>query len=298
VKGFHHITKLPGGVSACIVPVGRKEVQGHVTPVVPFLGIKLMNGQKLDNRDPELLEVRDLFDKTGKSSPLLRADSRIGPGGKPLDVEFVDDEIMTVTRARVRIPGERLLNSRETPQRCHPIRWLGLFGGFAAETGRKEDGASERVQEHFASVEAVPLGWVVRAVNPVPVKSCSAQLFFRHQAVPYQAGLVKNGVKCIFMDRFDEIIFGIEKKGYASGVPREEGKIKAPLRFDPGRSQGPWRTLNFFPLIDNLKGAISFQHGSTDCSDYSCLLNDPFPFSIDTKEGTLLDEILRRTEWN
>jgi hypothetical protein len=48
-------------------------MERHVSPVVTFLGVELLDWKKLDNRDTEIFEIGDFLNESGKSAPLRRS---------------------------------------------------------------------------------------------------------------------------------------------------------------------------------------------------------------------------------
>ncbi len=61
VESLHHLAKLPGGLAAGIVPMGGKEIEDHVAPVVALLRIELMDRKQLHNRYSKVLEIWDFL---------------------------------------------------------------------------------------------------------------------------------------------------------------------------------------------------------------------------------------------
>ena len=78
MKRLHHVLEfevlLVVVAVTGILRVRREEVQRHVAPVVALLRIALKNRHQLDNRDPEFLQIRDLFHQSG-----------IRPGARGID---------------------------------------------------------------------------------------------------------------------------------------------------------------------------------------------------------------------
>src|SRR5215813_4169691 len=69
MKSLHHVSELKMLLivvaCACVLGVGREEIQGHVAPVVVLVGIALKNRHQFDNGYPELLEIGNLLDYPG-----------------------------------------------------------------------------------------------------------------------------------------------------------------------------------------------------------------------------------------
>ena len=59
-----------------VLLVRREEVQRHVAPVIALLRIELLDGQQLDDRDAEILEVGNLFRHAGEGAALAPASRR------------------------------------------------------------------------------------------------------------------------------------------------------------------------------------------------------------------------------
>src|SRR5258708_12308342 len=56
-----------------ITKVRTKKTEGHITPVVVFLWIKLVNRHQLDNGHPEINKLRDLLANSGQTSSTFAA---------------------------------------------------------------------------------------------------------------------------------------------------------------------------------------------------------------------------------
>src|SRR5260221_13554999 len=74
-----------------ITKVRTKKTEGHITPVVVFLWIKLGNGHQLDNCLPEINKVQDLLDKSRESSSTFAGYAKAGTSGKAPHMHFVND---------------------------------------------------------------------------------------------------------------------------------------------------------------------------------------------------------------
>ena len=96
----------------------RKEVQRHVAPIVAFLGIALEYGHEFDNCDPEVFQIRDLFNhaRIGARSRCMHAG--IGILGETLHVQFVDDRIRFRPRRYIFDPVKRNATYWQDSQRC------------------------------------------------------------------------------------------------------------------------------------------------------------------------------------
>src|ERR1700745_1780966 len=91
-----------------IAKVWTEEIEGHVSPVIVFLWIKLVNWHQLDNGHPEINEVWDLLDNSGESSSTFGGDPTTGTSGKTPDMHFVNDRVRIMTGRRNRrqlVPG-------------------------------------------------------------------------------------------------------------------------------------------------------------------------------------------------
>src|SRR5260221_6378883 len=85
-----------------IAKVWTEEIEGHVSPVIVFLWIKLVNWHQLDDGHPEINEVRDLLDNSGESSSTFGGDSTAGTCGESPHVHFVNDRVRIMTGRRNR----------------------------------------------------------------------------------------------------------------------------------------------------------------------------------------------------
>ncbi len=93
--------------------------------------------------------------------------------------------------------------------------------------------------------------------------------------MPYQAGLIEDGVKDILLDRVDRIVFLIEEEGDTFGMPRKEGEVVPLLRCDPCGPEGPRGALYSFPVITDLKTAVALYHDSAQVSRSGCSVQYP-----------------------
>jgi hypothetical protein len=68
------------------------------------LWIVLKNRHQLDDRDPEFLQIWDLFHQAGIGAGPRRIYAGVGVLGEALDVKFVDDRVRLGTRLPVSCP--------------------------------------------------------------------------------------------------------------------------------------------------------------------------------------------------
>src|SRR5260370_2948006 len=80
-----------------ITKVRTKKTEGHITPVVVFLWIKLVNWHQLDNGHPEINKVRNLLDNSGESSSTFGGYAPARPSRKSPHMHFVHDLIPVLT---------------------------------------------------------------------------------------------------------------------------------------------------------------------------------------------------------
>ena len=73
--------------------MGREEVQRHVAPVIALLRIELVDREKLDDCDAQILKVRNLLGHTGKRAAFRCGDPGVRARGESFDMQFVDDGI-------------------------------------------------------------------------------------------------------------------------------------------------------------------------------------------------------------
>src|SRR5258708_32222549 len=85
-----------------ITKVRTKKTEGHITPVVVFLWIKLVNRHQLDNGHPEINKVRDLLDNSGESSSTFGGYATSGTSGESPHMHFVNDRVRVMTGRRNR----------------------------------------------------------------------------------------------------------------------------------------------------------------------------------------------------
>src|SRR5260370_7944340 len=83
-----------------ITKVRTKKTEGHITPVVVFLWIKLVNRHQLDNGHPEINKVRDLLDNSGESSSTFGGYATAGTSGKSPHMHFVNHRSPLITHHR------------------------------------------------------------------------------------------------------------------------------------------------------------------------------------------------------
>jgi hypothetical protein len=181
-------------------------------------------------------------------------------------MQFVDDQIVGMARAKVFIPDGGMSVFGEHPQGRKAIGWPGSFGGVTVKARREKHGGSERVQEHLLPVEPMSPGWIAGPIDAIGIESRPAELLFGHQTVPYQAGLIEDGVEGIPIDRVRGIIFRVEKERDTLCMPRKESKIIAVSGFDPGNPEGPRCSFYSFPFMDDLETAVSLNHGRAQVS--------------------------------
>ena len=97
VKGLHHGAKLvvlaTGRLRHRVGMVRGEEVQRHIAPGIPFLGVVLKDRHQLDDGDAQFLEVRNLFNEARVGAAGLRRDPGIRVLGESLDMQFVDDGV-------------------------------------------------------------------------------------------------------------------------------------------------------------------------------------------------------------
>src|SRR3970040_765602 len=110
VQRLHHISEFRLRVVAvCEVRMQREKSDGPVAPIVleaarryrggNVLDIERHDGQKLDVRDAERLEVRNLLDDAAEG-PRMR-DARGRMAREPADVHFVDDGVVQIAPQRL-----------------------------------------------------------------------------------------------------------------------------------------------------------------------------------------------------
>jgi hypothetical protein len=88
--------------------------------------------------------------------------------------------------------------------------------------------------------------------------------------MPYQAGLIEDLVENINVDGVGGIVLGVKEQSDAFSVARIKRKVIRPLRFHPGRPEGPWGTLEPFPLFGSLKRSHLFlPEGFTPAFDFA-----------------------------
>ena len=67
-----HLGNRPfGRARGRVLGVRREEAQRHVPPVVPLLGIALVDGQQFHHGDAEIQQVRDLVDDAGERPAVI-----------------------------------------------------------------------------------------------------------------------------------------------------------------------------------------------------------------------------------
>ena len=96
---LHHGSKLVQTdewiVAGAVTDMGSKERHGPIAPVVlesgcGVLNIELEHWQEFDGCDPEILEIRDLFDESEIRSFLGLGNAGVRVAGKPGHVHFVN----------------------------------------------------------------------------------------------------------------------------------------------------------------------------------------------------------------
>ena len=219
-------------------------MQRHVAPVIALLRIELMDRQKLDDRDTELLEVRDLLGQAGERAALRGGDPGVCPSGESLDVQFVNDGVLTgVSRGRLGRQDRGRL-ARQTAERRAAVSAARPRARVAAEVRGKEHRRRIGIEQDFLRIEPVPVLGFVRPFDPVGVKRGAAKLVRRDAAVPDVPGLVRRMMETAFKDRCGRVLLPVAQEGDAGGVLRIEGEIERILRRhepDPERRGTPGR---------------------------------------------------------
>src|ERR1700745_1431763 len=72
-----------------VAKMGAEKIEGHVTPVIIFLWIKLMNRHQFNNGHSKVDKVRNLLDNCRESSATFGDYSAAGTSGKSPHVHFV-----------------------------------------------------------------------------------------------------------------------------------------------------------------------------------------------------------------
>jgi hypothetical protein len=226
--------------------VRRHEVERHVSPVVSFLGVELMNGQELDGGDPERLQVRDLVDQPSEGASAIGRNARSRPPRESADVQLVDDEIMCVPRSRIVSPVERGRSARQHAERG-PTRvrtWRSRRG--AAEAGRKVNGGGIRVEQHFRRIEPVPFVRLIGSVDAIGVILRAGHLGGGHPAVPDASRLTPERIEAA-LGEWLRRVGAVQQQGDAGRVPRVQREIPRLTIVEPGRAQRVRRALDIGP---------------------------------------------------
>src|SRR5262249_47820334 len=122
------------------------EIQCHVSPIVAFLRIELMNRHQFHDRYPQLLQIGDLLDQTGISSTDRVSDIAGAAGRESLYVKFVDDSVREMQRRFVLAPAKFRLVESKNAERCATRICSRAHGCLAPECGRKKHSLGVRIE--------------------------------------------------------------------------------------------------------------------------------------------------------
>ena len=239
VKRLHHRPEFVERVAVRVRLMGREEMERHVAPVVALLRIELVNRQQLDNRDAELLEIRNLLRQPGKRTAPGGRDARVGARGKSLDVQFVDDRVRPgVPRTCFGSNGDRR-PLRQTAERRTPVGRPSLRARVAAERGWKEHRRRVGIEQDLLRIEpASPLG-LVRTFDTVGIERRGVELARRNPAMPDVPRLVRRMAETQFKSRLRGLVLVVTQEADAGGVSRVQRKIERVLGLDPLNPQRP-----------------------------------------------------------
>ena len=183
--GLELLHLLAAAAAGRVGVVRGEEADGVVAPVVAqallvqvAVGDELVHRHQLDRRDAEPLQVRD-HRRVGQAqvgAALLVGNDRV-LHGQAADVRLVDDGLVVGDARRpvqvpveVRVHHHRARHVRRGVGVVPPVRVPELVGEHRLPPGDVAlDRLGVRVDQQLVRVAALPLGRVVRAVDPVPV---------------------------------------------------------------------------------------------------------------------------------
>src|SRR5208283_3532195 len=138
----------------CILRMRCEEVQRHVSPIVALLRIALKYGHEFDDRDPEVLQIWDLFDQSGIGTGSRGMHPGIGIVGEPLDVKFVDDRVRFRSGREIFSPIESSPLSGQDSKRRLCIIGAWLHSALAIKPRREENSFRIRIEKNLFVIEA------------------------------------------------------------------------------------------------------------------------------------------------
>src|ERR1700741_1768279 len=175
----------------------REEIQGHVAPVVYFLGIVLMNGHQFDNGNPKFLQIRNFFHQT-----------RVGPANGSFDfagaaccksfyMQLVDHCVRIVQWRFIQTPFEIGVVELKNAERSAASIGSRPFCRVSTEAGRKKNGSGVRIKEDFLRIKRIPAIVIAAfwAVDSIGVVARVPKLSLFNTAMPDSFGLVPQWFK-------------------------------------------------------------------------------------------------------
>ena len=154
VKSLDHILEFEMLLiiaTGAILRVRREEVQRHVAPIVSFVRVALKDGHQLDNGDPKVLQIWDLFNQACVGAGSRWMNAGIGMARKSLDVKFVDDRVRFGPRWNISCPIKSNLLSGQHPQRRLFLHW-----GLASSPACDQTPAGRKLVSHTDREELFP----------------------------------------------------------------------------------------------------------------------------------------------
>src|SRR6476469_1908045 len=151
-----------------------------------------MHRHQLDDRDAQLLQVRDLFDQTGIGSPDRFSHTARATGSESFDMELIDNRVGEMQWRFVSVPIEICRMKTKNPERCLTRIWPWAHGGFAIKCGREVNSLCVGVEQQFLRIKSVPraraiIDWTVHAIGVV---AGAAKIFLFQSTMPDAFSLV------------------------------------------------------------------------------------------------------------
>jgi hypothetical protein len=119
-----------------------------------LLRIELVDGEKLDDRDPEVLEIGNLLGQARKRAALGWCDPGVRTRSESLDVQLIDDGVSAgVSGASLEWKRHRTL-AWQTAERRSSVGRTRMGARVAAELRREEDRRRVRIEQDRSAVRA------------------------------------------------------------------------------------------------------------------------------------------------
>jgi hypothetical protein len=205
-----------------------------------LLRIELVDGEKLDDRDPEVLEIGNLLGQARKRAALGWCDPGVRTRSESLDVQLIDDGVSAgVSGASLEWKRHRTL-AWQTAERRSSVGRTRMGARVAAELRREEDRRRVRIEQELLRIEAQSVLGFVWSLDPISVERGAEKLAHRDAAMPDVPSLVGRMLETKFKDWCRRVLLGVAQERDAGRVPRVERRIERVVRLHPLDPERPW----------------------------------------------------------